>query len=156
MATRAENECQKEGEMSQMSVADSTRVSIQAHQNANDAKGREEADRPPERNSSAPVESPAVHIATSSTGEKAAELANMLDEMVKTTQIPRQDNADVGFNASEHIAEKLEETGSTDDLQAASEAAARDLADQVSSGLAQDKLSMTTPTDRNILQYLTG
>ncbi len=139
-----------------MSVADTTRISIQAHQNANDTRGREEASRTPERSSPAPVENPAVHITTSSTGEKAAELANMLDEMVKTTDSSRQDNATAGFSASEHIAEKLAETGSTDELQAASETAARDLAGQVSSGLAQDKLSMTTPTDRNILQYLTG
>ena len=136
--------------MSDMSVADSTRVSIQARQNANDAKGHEEASRPPERPATAPVESPAVHISTSSTGQKAAELANMLDEMVKTTDSARQDNASAGAT------EKPADTGSTDDLQASSETAASELAEQVSSGLAQDKLSMTTPTDRNILQYLTG
>ncbi len=139
--------------MSAITVAESSSVSLQARQDAAEKRGQETTNRAAERASGA-ADNPAVYISTSSLAQRAADLSLRLDEMARAADI----------SAREALAREAELSRETEaarrgDAEAAAvreEDAARVLAGQTAAQLVQDKLSMTTEADRNILQYLTG
>ena len=139
--------------MSAITVAESSSVSFQAHQDAAEKRGQETANRAAERASGA-ADNPAVYISASSLAQRAADLSLRLDEMARAADISAKEAL-----AREAELSRVNEAARhsvADEAAAREEDTARVLAEQTAAQLVQDKLSMTTRTDRNILQYLTG
>ncbi len=137
--------------MSAITVAESSSVSLQARQDAAEKRAQETNNRAAERASGA-ADNPAVYISTSPLAQRAADLSLRLDEMARAADISVRE----ALAREAELSRESEAARRSDAEAAREEEAARVLAGQTAAQLVQDKLSMTTEADRNILQYLTG
>jgi len=142
--------------MSGVTVSQSAVSALQARQDAAEMRNHETTNRAAGR-SSGVADNPAVFLSTSTLAEKAGDLNMRLDEMARAADASAKEAfARESRLSDEDMALRAAEAAKAEETAVRNEEAARALAEQASVQLAQDKLSMTTRADRNVLQYLTG